>query len=69
MFGKKSQRIKELENRGRDLEFLLCQGKHDYKVIDTIEHYYSAGCFIDLDRIITNKCSRCHRISEEVSHL
>lgn len=62
---RKSLKIRELEQRVEFLEFQLCQGNHDYVVVDECE---IIEMHFDTTRVIYKKCKKCHKKITETSH-
>lgn len=61
MFGKKDKIISELQQRVTTLEFLICQGKHDYVPIKKTENIIYGAPVVDIEYEVRYKCKNCHK--------
>ena len=57
----KREKIRLLQARVEELEFLLCAGKHDYVITHTETVTDHAGGIIDFIDRYTLTCRRCHK--------
>lgn len=59
MFGKKQAIINDQNKRIELLEWLICQGNHDYKVVNTYENLLFAGGAVDIEYTDRLRCTKC----------